>query len=356
MTILVIPAAGKSSRYGLDRPKFLLTHPSGGTMLSSIIDGLGDLNKLGISSIRIISLIEFFENISVEKLQNEISKKFDVPVEIDLLDFQTSSVIETLNLSLSKLKKDEPIIIKDCDSLVSFNEHDDFNSNYLMYANLEKFPEIIAYNKSFLNFDFQNNLNEIIEKNIISKFINVGCIKINSISDFLSISMSLSSVKELYMSDILRAMINKGYNFKCFEVKDYEDWGTINDWKNYINKFATIFIDLDGVLLINENPLGINFDWNSFRPIKDNLEYLQKIVKDEKKQIIFTTSRSEDHRGFLENELLKCGFKNFKLLMSLNHSKRYIVNDFSKTNPYPSAVAVNIERNSNNLSEYLNFT
>jgi hypothetical protein len=35
------------------------------------------------------------------------------------------------------------------------------------------------------------------------------------------------------------------------------------------------------------------------------------------------------------------------------HCKRYLINDFSASNSYPSAVAVNLERNSNKLEEFL---
>ena len=36
--------------------------------------------------------------------------------------------------------------------------------------------------------------------------------------------------------------------------------------------------------------------------------------------------------------------------MNLPHGRRILVNDFSNTNPYPSALAINIERNSQELS------
>ena len=355
MTTLVIPAAGQSKRYGLERPKFLLQHPNKGTMISAVIDGLGNLKDLGIDSIRIISLSCFFEEISAEKLKNEIIEKFNLPVEIDLLDNPTSSMVETLVISLSKIKTDCAIIIKDCDSLVSLNKENFLNSNFIIYADLSKFPNVVAANKSFLSLGSKNELVGIVEKNIISSLINVGCIKINSISDFISCAMEIKQSKEIYVSDVIRVMIDKQYLFQGIETNTYEDWGTLEDWKKYTNSFATIFIDLDGVLVINENPLGKKTDWSSFRPIEKNIEYLLKISKDNKKQIIFTTARSLKYKEIIEKHLNSLGFFNFNLIMELNHSKRYLVNDFAKSNQYPTAIAINLNRNSENLSDYFQF-
>ena len=39
--------------------------------------------------------------------------------------------------------------------------------------------------------------------------------------------------------------------------------------------------------------------------------------------------------------------------MGLQHNQRIIVNDFSNSNPYKSCEAINIERNKDNLNEYL---
>jgi hypothetical protein len=41
------------------------------------------------------------------------------------------------------------------------------------------------------------------------------------------------------------------------------------------------------------------------------------------------------------------------LIMGLPHCKRVIINDFAKTNPYPSCESINLPRNSDNLIEFL---
>ena len=42
-----------------------------------------------------------------------------------------------------------------------------------------------------------------------------------------------------------------------------------------------------------------------------------------------------------------------QLVMGLPHCKRVLVNDFARSNLYPSCEAINIPRNSETLEEYL---
>jgi hypothetical protein len=150
-------------------------------------------------------------------------------------------------------------------------------------------------------------------------------------------------------------MLERNHSFKGIEVVEYEDWGTLEEWRKYTDSFATLFVDVDGVIVINENPLGKSSDWSSFRPITPNVEYLLELSKEGRKQIVFTTSRSEKHREILNKCLNDAGFISFSLLMGLSHAKRYLVNDFAPTNRYPTAISINLPRNDENLSNYFPF-
>lgn len=350
----MIPAAGQSTRYGLSRPKFLLQHPNKGTMLSAAISGLGDLSKHGISLIRVVSLSEFFEDLSAEKLRAELQQTYKVPVEFDLLESPTGSMVETLILSLSKMDTDSPILIKDCDNLVDLGEVSVIeDKNFICYADLRNFPQIVAHNKSFLTFGTGNELDGIVEKKIIGSFINVGCIKFESASDFLAAAATLKLGRETYVSDVIRVMLGQNFTFQGIEVSQYEDWGTFEEWKKYTHTYATLFVDVDGVIVYNENPIGKVLDWNSFRPISENIKYLLELSLNGRTQIIFTTARGAEYKNLLEENLKNYGFINFIILTDMFHAKRYLINDFAPTNPYPSAISINILRNANNLRDYI---
>ena len=49
----------------------------------------------------------------------------------------------------------------------------------------------------------------------------------------------------------------------------------------------------------------------------------------------------------------RLGFKNYTLIIGLLNSKRILINDFNKSNPYPRALAINIHRDKDELGDYL---
>ena len=70
-------------------------------------------------------------------------------------------------------------------------------------------------------------------------------------------------------------------------------------------------------------------------------------------RIILTTSRPERYRDVTLQELQDKGIEYDQVIMGLPHSRRVLINDFAKSNPYPSATAINMPRNKNDLKELL---
>ena len=354
MAILIIPTAGLSTRYSLGRPKFLLQHPGGGTMLEQSIVGLGNLIGDGITSIFIVSLAEYFQELSEAKLQKRIQEYFGIPTTFLLLEERTNSMVDTICKALETMVSDDEIVIKDCDNFVSLDkEFFSSPSNAIAYADLKIMTEIQASNKSFLKINDLGCLDHIVEKRIISEYINVGCVKFSKASDFLAAAKSLNANSEVYVSDVIRVLLNNHAMFRTFEAKQYIDWGTQNEWLNYCAEFATFFVDLDGVLVVNENSIGKDSDWDNLRPIQKNIDSLLKMQKTGRCKIVVTSSRTEEHRTKIEESLSSWGFTNLQIILGLPHAKRILINDFAPTNPYPSALAINLERNSPNLEHYL---
>jgi len=218
---------------------------------------------------------------------------------------------------------------------------------------LANFPNVVASNKSFLKFGYGRILENIVEKKIISSLINVGCVRFESLSDFLSAAKSIKSYGEIYVSDVVRVMLAEGAIFSGVSASDFEDWGTLTEWRAFIETFKTYFVDVDGVVVSNENTLSISGGWSRFDPIKSNIDLLLEIQSSKRCKIVFTTARSEDYRSRVHRALEELGFIGFDLIMGLPHAARVLVNDFAPTNPYPSAIAVNLPRNSSNLRDYL---
>lgn len=66
-------------------------------------------------------------------------------------------------------------------------------------------------------------------------------------------------------------------------------------------------------------------------------------------RIVFCTARPYKYKELTVHMLNDLGFYNYDLIMEINHSKRILINDYANSNPYPTAVAINIERNSQQL-------
>jgi hypothetical protein len=271
-----------------------------------------------------------------------------------LLEEPTASMVDSIAAGIETMSIDGPIVVKDSDNLVALDSNELIGRNFLVYAELEKFTSVKVANKSFVEIDSQGFISNIVEKRIISAEINSGLIGFQSASDFLRAMQKVSGAREKYVSDIVRYLLGDGEVFWGQSASDYIDWGTLIEWKRYCSTFATIFVDIDGVLVTNENPHGNEGkNWFSFRPITENVEPLMQGVNLGKYVVVFTTSRSEKYREGLTKSLSDLGFKNFELIMGLPHAKRILINDFAPTNPYPSALAINLERNSTRLAEYL---
>jgi hypothetical protein len=355
MALLLIPAAGASTRFNFNRPKFLLQHPLGGSMLENSIVGLGDLENQGIEKILVVSLASYFKDVSAEKFIKSLKDRFLIPTELLLLDNPTTSMVDTVVKGIEFIDQEEAIIVKDCDNFVGLKEGSlNLDFNLISTVDISIFNNIRPDNKSYLSINENDMLLNIVEKKIISSNINIGCVKFASSSEFLSCAMEMKSTSEAFISDIIRLMLSRNNQFVAVKAEDYEDWGTQKDWLEYCNKFQSIFIDIDGVIVNNENPLSLKGGWDCFVPINENCQHLLDLQNAGKTKIIFTTSRSEFYRDSLSKNLNEQGFKDYVLIMNLPHAKRILINDFAPTNPFPSAISINILRNASNLKEFLN--
>jgi hypothetical protein len=350
-----VPAAGKSSRYGLVRPKYLLQHPKGYSMLTASLMGLKNLSSSSVDEVIVVVLEEHTEDIDLNYLCAEITSLVGLSTKFIKLPDHTSSMVDTITHAIRSFDKDYPIIVKDCDNQIFIDIGSlDSIENGICYADLHKFSNISPQNKSFIKFGLHNTINLILEKSIISSFINTGCVKFSQSSNFISAILKIDNIGEKFVSDIVRVLIDNGHKFNALEVDGYSDWGTLDDWLRYKNKFRTFFIDLDGTLILNANPIDKINNWKSFNPIYENINALLNLQRFGNSEFVFTTARHEMHYEHLISQLNKLGFTDFKLICGLQHSPRVLINDFAETNPYPTAISINIPRNSEFLGRYLN--
>lgn len=345
---IVLPVAGKSTRFPNMRPKWLLTNPNGNLMIVDSIIGLG---LKDITCLYLIYLKDHEDKFSFKSGLLKNLKKYDLDQKVKFIELQeeTKNQVETVRLGLLQIGSDIEFLIKDSDN--NFKLNLDFSqNNFVSYCKLQNLKGSDVASKSYLEIDKMGVVNNIVEKKIISDKFCCGGYYFKSSHEFINLSNIESP--NLFVSDVVFNMILNGKTFVGVECSDYEDWGNLEEWKKYKNTFKTLFLDIDGVLFEN-SAVYVKPYIGETKPLINNIDYLKSLVATNRIEIILTTSRPEEYREITESQLKEAGLYYKHLIMGLNHAKRIIVNDFSSTNPYKSCDSINIERNSDNLKNYL---
>ncbi len=354
---MIIPAAGKSSRFNPGKPKWLRTHPNGELMVEHSINSF--LNKDDIKiNIFIITLKEI--DIEFKVLETLGSSKIEFK-EIILLKNPTSSPVETIYKGIKKSKHIDlalPCLLKDSDNFVEieFNKNT-LKSNFTVGCDLNVFDVSNIKNKSFLIYNDLNKVTDFIEKSVVSDTISVGThFILNTIEFIYNIEklLKLNIDEELYVSHVIADMILDNVQFNVVLANNYIDFGTQNEWDAIFKKHTTYFIDFDGTLVYNKGKYGEN-NWfkKNDKPIKNNLLLVSELQKNGG-TIIITTSRCSSLKKYITDFLKEYNIFPKDIICNLNHSPRIIINDFANTNPYPSCEAINIPRNED-LTKFFNY-
>ncbi|SRR5581483_70778 len=345
---LIIPAAGQSSRFPKMRPKWMLTHPNGNLMLAEAIRGLE------FSSLKKIYLVVLAAHLKEFQCLRGIKKQFRQIGLLDklvvvALDQPTQSQPETVARAIEKQKIKGPICIKDSDNFFRMKVP---ANNFISVVDLNQVGFVNPGNKSYADVNENHFVTNIVEKRVISNFFCSGAYGFDDAQEYLNYFKRLSNLKGLYISHIIYQMLLDNKAFSAVVCSHYSDWGTLKDWNRYKSQFGTLFVDLDGTLVVNS---GEHFEpvWGTTPGIKENIEAINRLHDSGKVQIIITTSRKAEARALTVRQLKKEGVRYHQILFGLNHGKRIVVNDYARSNPFKSCDSINIARNSEDLGEML---
>lgn len=350
MKILLLPVAGQSARYPGMRPKWLLTMPNGKLMIEQSVS---KINCKNFDKIYIIALKDHLDKyVNYKNLLKSLKKNISTKVEIFSLNKETSCQAETILEFLKQKKIKSSFLIKDCDNEFAIDEKiykkkDIQNSVYAI--DIKSLELIDAKSKSYLEKDEYDLITNIVEKKIISDFFCCGAYGFRSPMEFIkNANLLLKKSKNVYISHIILNMILNGENFKYLEGTDYVSWGTVDEYRNWQKKSLTIFCDFDGCLV--KNGSSIFRDSQKIIPLEKNLTALKNIQQKNFVELIITTSRPKNEINKIKILLNKYKIEYREIITGLKHARRILVNDFARTNPYPSSISINIERNSEELS------
>lgn len=354
MKYLILPVAGESSRYPNMRPKWLLTMPDGLLMIEKSVSKI-NCNKF--DKVFVIANKKHLDNFVNRKLLlTSLKKNISKKLELIELTKKTSCSAETVVNFLKKKKLNGSILIKDCDSSFSINENHISKKNLenSVYAvDINNIDLIDAKNKSYIEVDKLNVITNIVEKKIISNLFCCGAYAFRSNHEFMDNAKELLKFsKNVYISHVILKMILNRVFFKHYQASEYIDWGTVREFKNWQRKHFTIFCDFDGCLVENGSKFALK-GWKT-TAIKQNIKSLKNLSKNNNICLIITTSRPHSELSYVKKLLKENNIKYRNIIMNLPHGRRILVNDFSNTNPYPSAIAINIERDSLELGNIFN--
>lgn len=344
---LILPVAGESSRYPGVKPKWLLTHPNGNLMFHEAI------RRLDLSAIDEIILIGLRAHLEGLGARAAVERQFahsdiDRPWRIVSID-QSRSQPDTILQGIQRLDVQGPIFIKDADNQYACAPE---AGNSVATMHLGHAGVVDPSSKSYVELDENGMLSNIVEKRVISDRFCVGGYGFDDAKAFVQTYESIAHIDNLYVSHVIFQMLASGVAFNSLEARDFIDWGTLKDWNRFKRKFATLFIDLDGTLFENA---GRYFDpvWGETDPIHESVEAINRLHETGKVQIIITTSRPESARDLTEAQLSRHGVRHDQLICGLTHSKRIVINDYAPSNPYKSADAINLQRDSRELGTML---
>ena len=268
---------------------------------------------------------------------------------IVLLPEQTDSQSETVYTFLSGYDLDGFVFIKDSDG---FYRCDVEERNQVAYFDLNDMDDINARTKSYVDLDVNDVVTNIVEKKVISSTFSSGGYGFADAKEFCKTFEKLQDMDgECYISHIIFEMMLSGSTFYGTKTTDFKDWGTLDAWNKYKSQYKCLFVDIDGTLITNSShhfPPYVG----SGEPIENNIDFIAELHEQGKTKIVLTTSRPEKYRQLTIMELQTKGIPFDELVMGLPHCQRVIINDFARSNPYPSCKAINIPRNTDDLKEY----
>lgn len=341
---IIVPAAGLSTRFPGMKPKYLLYDYKHEMML---VNALRAYRQRGCR-IRIGLLKEHVEKYdAIEHIKHHWYDMVDYVV----LDKPTRGPADTVYqiLQQSKINIQTPILIKDCDS---FFEHDYEGDNYICVSKISEHEVLKKLaSKSFVKSNEQGIITDIIEKQVVSDTFCVGGYKFEAAGMFMRYFETLNSTNELFVSDVIQNCISHGHIFTEKKVSNYVDVGTAQDWFEFNDK-PVIFCDIDGTIIKAQSRVGSDTYQMPATPLYNNVSRLLEFQANGSR-FVFTTARQEEASYDTRETLKNLGFKNFVLLMNLPNAKRILINDYNNANPFPRAEAINIKRDSDNLSDFL---
>lgn len=346
---IIVPCGGRSSRYPNMPPKWMLPDHDGVPMVVRAVEGL-DVPRDDI----IVTILK--EHDVKFDARAGIRRAFGRSIEIVVLEEQTRSQSETVAITLRTAGIDEPFLVKDSDNGFVI-ESPEAAYNYVSVDSLNNFDHINPRNKSYCRVDHEGIIQSIREKKVISDLFSVGGYYFTDPAVFLATYDELSSAPtvetgELYISEIIASMALRGTIFKARQVSNYQDWGTVHEWRAKLEARKMYFVSVDGFLFQRGSA--------HFAPSFENAKPLlgavaaAKALAETGHQLVYLSVRPRSYEAMTRDALAALGLPQGEILMQCEVAQWNLVTAPDATLPFTTSRALELSTEDPNLIEKLN--
>jgi hypothetical protein len=323
---IIVPCAGRSSRFPNMSPKWMLPDHDGRPMVLKAVQGL----NVSAQDLIVTILKEHEDKFDAVA---GLKHAFGESIRCVILDEPTRSQSETVAETLRQSGIDEPFLIKDSDNYFEIPSLEK-NFNYVSVASLNDFSKINPQNKSYVQIDQEDIIINFREKKVISDLFSVGGYYFTDPSEFLKTYEEMQSGNrlspgELYLSEIIAFMAMNGHVFKARRVSNYEDWGTIHEWREKLERHRVFLVAIDGFLFEQ----GSHYFSPPFKDVKPHpvpIESVKALVEEGHK-IRYLTVRPSELESLTRAQLAKQGLPDAPILFDCDIAQWMIV-----TAPHPN--------------------
>ena len=323
---IIVPCAGRSSRFPDMPPKWMLPDRDGLPMVYRAVAGLG----VPADDLIFTILREQDERFGArEGLRAAFGREMNCVV----LDEPTRSQSETVVQTIRYAGVEGPFMVKDSDNYFETGRLPT-NANYVCVASLSAFSQINPQNKSYVLVDQEDVIVNFREKQVISDLFSVGGYCFANTSDFLSAYDALTaqvplSAGELYISEIISYLAMNGHVFRIKRIEKYQDWGTVHEWRDYLKKHRVFFVSIDGFLLEQGSPY-FKPRFEDVKPHPIALEAVRTLIA-ENQTIIYLSIRAPELEALTRKQLADLGLPDGPIQFGCDLAQWVLL-----TSPHPS--------------------
>jgi len=348
MRTVLLPCAGRSTRYPGLPPKWLLTTPDGDLAIERAAASIDP----AATGRRIIAILA--EHDAAYGARAAIRRAFGPEIEILVLDRPTAGPAETVSLMIERAGVRGPIAIKDADSW--FDPPVMPPGSFVATIDLRRhlgLSRVAA--KSFVEINEQNLVAAIIEKHVVSNFVSAGLYGFadaEQASTWYRIVARETGQHEIFVSHVISEALRLGEVIHPCPVANPVDVGTLDDWLSFTRHRQVLLVTIDGVVFTAQGRHAPPYWGDPPAPIEPNVAHL-RALQQAGAQLVFLSSRGEEGREQTWQALQAIGLAPHALIMACLQGKQVLVGAFAAALPCPVATAVNLPRNSAALNQFL---